>query len=124
MSNNPEAMGPSIYEEVAAAAREEGVVRGYAALSSGARERMSVLASPREFPPAADEPQNPTRGQRIVDVESTIAGVRANPARVPRSGGVGLRHVIAKSVAQLPWPVHKVVGRDRRRSPSATSTTG
>ena len=75
---------------------------------------MTLLSRLREFFAARQtNSQNPTRGQRIVYVESTIAGVRANPDTVLEISAVwACVNVIAKSVAQLPWRAHKLVGPD------------
>jgi HK97 family phage portal protein len=57
--------------------------------------------------------QNPTMGQRIVYVESTLAGVRASPDTVLEISVVwACVNILAKSLAQLPWRFHKMIGSD------------
>lgn len=77
-------------------------------------QRRGLVARLRDFFALRQtNSQNPTRGQRVVYVESTIAGVRANPDTVLESAAVwACVNVIAKSVAQLPWRLHKLVGPD------------
>lgn len=55
--------------------------------------------------------QNPTMGQRIVYVESTLAGVRASPDTVLELSVVwACVSILSKSISQLPWRFHQMLG--------------